>query len=551
MLEKLTIKNYALVDEIAINFKPGLSVLTGETGAGKSVIIGALAACLGGRIDRDQVRHGSDKAVSEAIFQIHPKHKSKTNRSAGASSSSKKAENTKRLILRREISRSGASRAFLNGRAINLTRLKETADGIADIHSQQGQRNLIDVDHHLDFLDSYLGLAKKRDQLAGFYSEYKAEQRQLAEARRNESAMKEKLELVRFQIEELSAADIQPGQEKELELDRRRLDSMRHIIETGQMIVSQLGEGDHDILSRLAGLDKSLCEIAELDLQFKPDAELMTESVISLNEMKQNLEGYLSRLSDDPARLDQINERLAEIYQLKRKYDTDEAGLAEKLIELKKDFDGVSDYKSLIIELEGRLQKARQSYFELALEISEKRSKGSARMEKAILKHLADLALSKAEFEIKFQREFDEDGFDLNGEKVAGLPRGLETIEFFISTNPKEPLRPLVKIASGGELSRILLAILIVLAGKYRIPTIIFDEIDTGIGGQTATKLAEKLKELSIEHQVVVISHLPVVAKLADNHLAVSKKISSGRNVITVDELSGKRVKLELARMGS
>lgn len=545
MLEKLAIENYALVDKIEIDFKPGLTVLTGETGAGKSVIIGALAASLGGRIDRDHIRHGSSKAVAEATFA------SSARSFAQAKTISKKSNSNDHQILRREINRSGSSRAFINSEAVNIARLKESAERLADIHSQQGQRNLIDVDRHLDFLDSYLSLTKKRAILAELFGEYTKCRKQLADARRNETAMKEKLELVSFQIKELSLAEISPGQEKELEIDKRRLDSMRHIIETGQQIVTEMSQGDHALLDRLANLNKSITEIAELDSHIKADAEMMAESLISLNELRQNLEGYLSRLTDDPAQLEQINERLAEIYRLKRKYETDEAGLAEKLIELKKEFDGISDYKSLIGELERKSEQARKLYFELALEISGKRSKGAGKMEKAILKHLGDLALPKAEFKIRFHREFDEDGFELDGEKVAGLPYGLETIEFFISTNPKEPLRPLVKIASGGEISRILLAILIVLAGKYKIPTIIFDEIDSGIGGQTAHKLAHKLKELSNERQVIVISHLPIVAKLADNHLAVSKKVASGRNIIAVEELTGRLVTKELSRMKS
>ncbi|MDD4052325.1 MAG: DNA repair protein RecN, partial [candidate division Zixibacteria bacterium] len=235
--------------------------------------------------------------------------------------------------------------------------------------------------------------------------------------------------------------------------------------------------------------------------------------------------------------------------RLRKKYQTDEAGLLEKLEELRDFSGGAGDYETLIKNLTRQVAETRTAYHEAALIISKKRRQAAAQLEKKVERELADLAMEKTRFRIDFVTEHDDDGFDLDGETVKAWPHGLENAEFLIAANPNEPLRPLVKVASGGEMSRIMLALLTVSAGKYKLPTIIFDEIDTGIGGRTAFKLADKLKELSSRHQVITISHLPAIAAVADHHLAVEKRLKAGRNLITVREVSGAESKKELARM--
>jgi DNA repair protein RecN (Recombination protein N) len=544
LLKRLTIHNYALVEQVEIDFRPGLTALTGETGAGKSVIIGALLLAVGERADKDFVRHGARKTSIQAVFDLN--------------ASSLPVDDIghlldtpidSTLIFRREISRSGSSRAYANDSATPLARIKDAASLLADFHSQQGQRSLLDIAQHIHFLDSFAGLTTPVEKLAERYEAFTRLEKLLHEARSNAAAMRDKLELINFQIDELTKARVLVGEENQLESERRRLASIQTLMETGQNIITAISEDENAIVATLSQLEKRLRDAAEIDKNLVDDAKIFSESIVNLNELTRNLQAYLSRLEDDPQRLDEINERLSLLYRLKKKYGTDEAGLIEKLEKLKEESQGVSDYDSMIKELTARSEKARKDYLDLAVEVSAKREKAAPRLEKAIQKHLSDLAISKARFRIDFQREYDRNGFEIDGETVAAYPHGLENAEFLISTNPNEPIKPMVKIASGGELSRIMLALLSVIAGKYKLPTIIFDEIDTGIGGVTAKKLAVKLKELSKKHQVIVISHLPVIAAHADHNLAVSKELKGGRNVITVTEVTGDALESELARM--
>jgi DNA repair protein RecN (Recombination protein N) len=544
LLKKLTIKNYALVETIEINFGLGLTVLTGETGAGKSVIIGGLALTLGGRADRDHIRHGTPKASVETTFEIDtsPRLKKKLKQELESPCDSQ-------ICLGREISKAGASKCFLNGSPIVLGKIRDAAPLLVDLHSQQGHRRLIEPDQHLRFLDSFAGVTKAAEKLAEHYHYFITLEKQLHEAKSNAAAMQEKLELINFQINELAGAGLRVGEESELEEERKRLESVRTLMETGQTAMAAISENDDAIISVLTQLEKQLQSASKIDQQLEPEASLLSESVINLNELTRNLESYLSRLEDNPDRLEEINARLAELYRLRKKYGTDEAGLPDKLEELKKQSLGAEDFDSLIKNISEKLTDTKKAYLDLALEVSDKRKAEAVRLEKKVEKQLTDLAISKSRFKIDFQTECDENGFEVYGEMIAAYPHGLENIEFLISTNPNEPLKPLAKIASGGELSRIMLALLTVIAGKYQLPTIIFDEIDTGIGGVTANRLAEKLKELSKKHQVITISHLSAIAIVADHHLAVSKSLKNGRNIISVNEVKGGKLKKELARM--
>jgi DNA repair protein RecN (Recombination protein N) len=543
LLGKLILKNYALVDQIEIDFGPGLTVLTGETGAGKSVIIGGLLLTLGGRSDKEFIRHGEKKASAEARFDL-----------SGSPLSRRIREQFEiplnaSLSLSREVWATGLSRGYVEGRPENISKIRRAASVLADFHSEQGHRHLLEAERHIDFLDSFAGLSGDVEKLARLFEEFTSLNKQLNEAKNNAAAAREKLELINFQIDELTKSNIRIGEEEELESERKRLESVQTLMDTGRTIINEVGENDDCVLSILSGLDKQLKNAAGIDRQLSGEASLLTESVINLNEMTRNLESYLSGLEDNPQRLEFVNARLVELYRLKKKYNTNEAGLPARLEELKNQSQGAGDYNMLIKSLSEKLTESRAAYHNLALAVSEKRKKAAGRLEKKVVEQLADLAIAKARFKIDFQYEPDENGFDLDDEKIKASPHGLENIEFLISTNPNEPLRPLIKIASGGEVSRIMLALLTVIAGKYKLPTIIFDEIDTGIGGRTAIKLAEKLKELSKKHQVITISHLPAIAAKADHHLAVTKSLKNGRNIISIKKVTGPELKREIKRM--
>jgi DNA repair protein RecN (Recombination protein N) len=543
LLKKLTIQNYALIDRVEIEFHPGLTVLTGETGAGKSVIIGGLLLALGARADKEFIRHGQDRASAEAVFGLSPVSSSRRK------SGTQEAADDGDVRLSRELLQSGTSRAYIDDHLENMAAIREKAAALADFHSQQGQRHLLDVEHHLEILDSFAGLTADAEGLKGTFARLAALEKQLKEAQADAEAMRQKLELVNFQIEELTKAEIKAGEEERLTEERRRLESVQTLAETGQAVIAAVSEADDSILTVLAQLDRRLAEAAKIDARLAGDAAMLSESVINLNELTRNLESYLSRLEDNPERLDEINARQAELYRLRKKYQTDEAGLLAKLEELRNFSGGAGDYETLIGNLTRQTAESRKAYHEAAVSMSRKRRQAAAQLEKKVERELADLAMEKTRFRIDFAVEHDPEGFELDGEMVKAWPHGLENAEFLIAANPNEPLRPLVKVASGGEMSRIMLALLTVSAGKYKLPTIIFDEIDTGIGGRTAFKLAEKLKELSSRHQVITISHLPAIASVADHHLAVEKRLKGGRNLIMVREVTGAESKKELARM--
>ncbi|MCK5125413.1 MAG: DNA repair protein RecN [candidate division Zixibacteria bacterium] len=532
------------MDQIEIDFSPGLTVLTGETGSGKSVIIGGLLMTLGGRSDKELVRHGTKKTIAESIFSLPSKSKVKQALPGPGRTTARAL-----VSLTREVTSGGNSKAFIDTKQASLAKVRELASVLCDLNTQQGQRNLLNSEKHILFLDSFAGLNTQVEKLKELFNDFASLEKELADSRKNASALREKLELIRFQIDELTKADIEPGEESALDDERKRLESVQTLMETGQTIVHTLTESDTSINTALSHIDNKLQCAANIDKQLKDDAGLLSESVINLNELSQNIQSYLSRLESNPQRLEVINERLSELYHLRKKYNTDENGLAEKLKELSKQSLGSADINSHIQALKGNLQKARDEYFTIAKQISQKRHKTAGNLQKKLKKELADLAIDQAEFTINFITEFDESGFELDGQKVRALPSGLETIEFLLATNPNEPVRPLVKIASGGEISRIMLALLTVIAGKYKFPTIVFDEIDTGIGGQTAIKLGQKLKQLSQKHQIITISHLPAVASQADHHLVVRKHRQGKRNVISIDQLTGKEIKKELDRM--
>ncbi len=544
MLRKLTIQNYALVDHIEINFGPGLTVLTGETGAGKSIIIGGLLLALGGRSDRELIRHGRQKAEAEASFDLPAFAPLRQ-----MIEDFRLPDSGDAIRIRREVWESGSSKGYVNGRPENLATIRSLGERLADFHSQQGQRHLLEVDKHLWFLDSYAGLSAAAETLAGFYDDYTAAAKRLADARTNAAALQDRLELITFQITELEQSHVHIGEDDELSQERKRLESVQALAEAGQAVVAAVSESDGAILTMLSQLERRLSEAATIDSRLADDLGLLSESVVNLKELTRSLQGYLSRLEDDPQRLEEINARQAELYRLRKKYNIDEAGLLTKLEELRRETMGAEDVAALIARLAEQSDKSRQTYLDLARSLSAARRKAAPTLERQVGAQLADLAIAEARFKIDFVTERDDDGFECDGTKVKACPHGLESVEFLISTNPNEPLRPLVKIASGGELSRIMLALLTVIAGKYRLPTIIFDEIDAGIGGRTAVKLARKLKDLSRRHQVLTISHLPAIAEVADHHLAVSKSPKAGRNIISVKEVSGAEAVKELHRM--
>jgi DNA repair protein RecN (Recombination protein N) len=547
MIKRLQIENFALVEKVEIEFEDGMSVLTGETGAGKSIIVGALACLLGEKADKDDIRSGAKLAVIEGDFQI-----------AGFPDMENmlqelEIEHDENLItLRREITLTKSSKCFINGRLIKLNRLKNITVNLAELFGQHSHQLLLDEKNHPAFLDRFARLTDKVDTLRQLYWEWDNTKKELIRLRSRIEIEKKERELLLFQKEEIEKANIYPGEEEELISEKKILDSSQLLGEKSSTILSLLEQNENSALETLNICRKELSGITDLDESLVKRAELLNQAIINLEELRSEIEAYLSDIPNNPERLEEINLRLDEIYRLKKKYGGSEESILSTLEKINEQLQkniNVDDRISLLENKEIRLFK---KYETLALDISAIRKKASAKLRQLVIKELNKLGIDSADFNYEFIYEDDTNGIRLANRIVKPTPEGLETGRFLISANPGEPLKPLAKTASGGEISRIMLALKAAdrkLHKKYE-PLLVFDEIDSGIGGETANTVAKRLLELSGDYQLLVISHLHQIASVGDFHYAVTKiDTKSKRKTISVRKLNKTEKNREIRRM--
>ena len=544
MLTRLSISNVALVDNVDLHFDPGLTVLTGETGAGKSVIVNALSLVLGDRADREYVRHGADEATIEATFDVSAMparyKKEFSDYIAG-----------NLLTVRREISRDGNSKVRINYSVSTVTRLRELTEPMAEIVGQHASQMLMNEDNHLLFLDFFASLDDARESVGRIYADWEKTARELRKVReRREQLIKER-ELLLFQKNEIQSADIRSGEEEELNQERRILDSSRALMASAAAIQEMLDGEDMSALQLLRNAAKELDKMAEIDSSLETQSSQLTEIDFQISEIRQFIEQYGSSIPDDPARLEEINERLDEIYRMKKKYGGSEEAVLQTLAQINEQLQDRPDIDSLIDRLERDYESHRQAYTKEALALSEARHKAADYLQKLVIKELTELAIDNGGFEFEFVYEDYADGIVIDGRAVRPFPYGLESGRFLFSANPGEPLKSLVKTASGGEISRVLLALKAAekKANKLFHSLLVFDEVDAGIGGQTAVEVGKKLKKLSENSQLIVITHLHQIAMLADHHYVAEKKTKKSRAVISVDRLDSAGRKAEIDRM--
>jgi len=550
MLRRLYIKNFALVHELAIEFAPGMNVLTGETGAGKSVIIGALAQVLGERADKDDIRSGEKTAVVEAEFDIGP--------SDGITELLNENGfdiDSDSLLIRKEIfSSDRATRLFVNDHQITVKTLKDLADRLAQLYGQHSHQLLIDEKNHLSFLDSFAGLTGEVENVSTIFVDWQNAEQRLKAAIRRKTESEKNRELMQFQKQEIEKAKVRSGEEEELLSERKILDSAALL---GQKCAAVLNILDGDENSLLSGMNvcmKELGHILPVDKNLEPLGEMLDNASINLEELRTGLESYMSSIPDDPNRLEEINLRLDEIYRLKKKYGGSEEAILKTLDEINAELGRMDNFDQDIAIFRKRTEDYRKDYAQNATALSKKRKKSAAMLAKAVKKELAELAIGDAGFECEFIYTDDSDGIEFDNRRLKPEPTGLEDIRFMFSANPGEPLKPLSSTASGGEISRVMLALKTAEQAqrKQGQPLLVFDEIDAGIGGRTALAVAEKLKVLGKDNQLLVITHLHQIATLADNHFAVEKVSSadkSQRRVIAVTRLDSKDRSREIQRM--
>jgi len=548
VLTELRIQNFAIIQDLTLAFSDGLVVLTGETGAGKSIILDALNAVLGGRVDVNDIRRGADKAVIEADFRLEA-----LNLAAVRDLLEPEGlwEENDLLTLSREIRAGGRSLARVNGRSVSLALQSELGALLADIHGQSEHLSLLKVRYHLDLLDRF---AHQEDTLNAYtllYRQWLAARAELHELVNLQQYAKDRADMLKYQIQELEAARLKTEEEADLRQERTLLANAETLHSLSRQALSALDEGADalPVTDLLGEAVHALTELARIDPQMSGMSERAAQALNTLSEIAYELRGYLENIEFNPARLDQIEERLNTLNFLKRKYGGSVESAKAYLQKAQDELGKVENVDEQISEVEQKISQITQELGLLAAKLSLERHSAAQKLENGVETGLQNLQMKDARFRVHFTLEPDPDGLDLDGQRVAFDATGADRVEFLIETNPGEGFKPLVKIASGGETSRLMLALKHVLAEADQIPTLVFDEIDQGIGGRVGVVVGQMLWQLGREHQVMCVTHLPQLAAYGDQHLRVSKQEVEGRTLTQVLELDKNARKEELAGM--
>ncbi len=536
MLTELRIANFAIIDQLSLECARGLHVLTGETGAGKSIIIDAIALLVGGRADEGLIRAEAEEAMLEAAFAVP----TKSRLAARLREEGLLGDGEEELIVRRVLSRAGRHKLYVNGSLTPLRTLQSLAGTLIDIHGQHEQQSLLSVQSQLDALDAFGRLREVREGYAQAYADWRACQRAREELAALLSERSQREELLRFQFRELQEADVTAGEDTTLQAERNRLAHGHRLNELSQASYGTLYESEASLLGALGAVRDNLKELASIDSQTAEWLTLCESATAQLRELAHRLREYRDGLDQDPARLAQVEDRLDRLHRLTKKYGGSESALLAKRDELQKEIDALDSGDTRLAEWDGKLADARQQVDKLAERLSRDRNKAVRKLAAAVAAELAALRMERTRFEVAIDTDRTESGLG---------PSGRDRVEYRFSANEGEPLQPLARVASGGELSRVMLAMKTVLAEADGVPILIFDEIDAGIGGAAAAVMGERLKALADYHQVFCITHLPQIASQADVHYVIEKDVVKKRSVTRVRKLDLTGRREEVARM--
>ena len=528
MLSRLYIESFALIERAEIEFGPGLNVITGETGAGKSILMGALNAILGAPASADLVRSGAEKCIVEGLFEAD---------SEGEDDGVSVFEDGQ-LILRREIRAQGRSRSFVNGAALPFKNLHRLGRQLVDLHGQHEHQTLLDVENHRRFLDETGRLTDLADEVARAYRDFVDSDRSLQRLIAERQDLHNDAELHRFQLDEIRRIAPEPNEEEDLEREVRVLENQKSLVDTTAQLRHTLYEDEDSIVDQLGKARRSLSQLSETDPALQAQAQSLEELIAGVGDIAGQLSEYGRRLQADPERLEQARDRLHSLRTLRRKYgDTlaDVIALAQRLE------DGESQSQQLeqeIHRVENGRDRCLEEFSRCCVDLSRRRQDACGKLARAVEEGLRPLGMAHAAFSVGLQRRETPDGVvEENGRRFAADEHGLEKVELSVSANAGEAPRPLTRVASGGEISRIMLVLKEIIAHRDFVSTLVFDEIDAGISGRIAAAVGRKLQRLAESHQVVVITHLPQIASLADRHFAVHKRIRKGRTVTEVNLL--------------
>jgi len=543
MLRELQIKNFAVIDQAALELGTGLNVLTGETGAGKSIILNALGLISGGRATSDVIRHNEEEATVEAMFDEVPEAVQQKLQQAGYGTNDE-------LIIRRVVSRSGKNRIYLDGSLCPLNLLSEIGPSIVHIYGQHEHHTLLKPETHLGLLDAFGGISAEAETMGKKFHALVTANQRLQNAREILEKGKKEEELLAAQAEEIAHARLRPEEEEELQAKKNILIHAEKLYQGCLEGEELLYEGESALVSRLGRYGSKLRELASIDDGLQPTVALLESALAQLEEANAELRRYAERVHFEPGALEQVEDRLTEIHRLKRKYNGTIEEILKMQAETVRELQALDRSEEEISSLERSFEAARHAAWEAASSLSVKRQRLGKRFKKEMEKEAKQLGMPDTVFEVHFLDLSDaEDAppFVIGGKKLGAL--GSDQVEFYFSPNRGEPPKPLARIASGGELSRLMLAIksLALVAGGS--PTLLFDEVDAGIGGSVAEIVGKKLKQVAASHQILCVTHLPQIAALADSHHIVRKEVVKDRTSTTVDKLKeGERIE-EVARM--
>ena len=535
MLQLLSISNIALIDDLRVEFDGALNLLTGETGSGKSIIVDALGVLIGGRFTSELLKSGAERGSIEGLFSVSPNPQLETLLENSG------LQNGDELIVRRELSATGRNKIFINNQLATQTLLRDLRPFLVDIHGQGEQQTLFDPDTHLELLDSFAGHGALRGEVAEAYERLSGLQRELATLRKDSAEKFQLVDTLQFQIEELERAQLSLGEDERLEEERRRLSNVEKLTTLCQSSYSRIYEDDDAALARLRLTLKDVEELSEFDSGFRDYVEGLESARAVLEDLSFALRDFADKLEFSPARLATIEDRLAELSRLKRKYGGSIETALEHLAQAQDRLRQIETSDEREQQLTAELQSAQQRYLQSARKLHKQRLKAATLLEKDIEEGTAEVAMENARFQVHVSTD------DTDAERIG--PTGIDRVEFYFSANVGEEVKPLARVASGGEASRLMLVLKTVSNASEFPRTIVFDEIDAGIGGRVSEAVGIKLKKLSQTNQVLCVTHQPQIARFADNHLVVQKEALDGRTSVSVNKLDRAGRVEELARM--
>ena len=515
MIKKIKIKDFAIIDDINIDFNPGLTVITGETGSGKSIILEAISSLINGKFSKSAIKYGASRSVLDLEFD--------------------------KRSYRKIYNKTGRSKSYIDEAPITQNDFLKSFESRVEFHGQNDQQIILKAENQIDFLDYFCNNKKDLTKIKIIFDDLEKCKKDLIDLNQNTAQYKQKKELLEFQLNEIQMADIKENEEEKLLQDYKKLNNQEDLIKKLNNVKQSLNDYENGVVSRLTNLSTELNQVLKYDNSVKDFTEIISSMIMQLQEMEIDIEARLSTDDFDSSRLPNIEERISLFEQLKRKYGGSIESIFENEKQIRYELNRISNYAKSDSELKNQIAELEDEYTEIAFKLSEKRKSNADTLSSMIEKSLGVLNMNHAKFDIRLSHNETDKSFIKNsGTPVKPNSKGIDQVEFYLSANPGEPLKPMSKVASGGEMSRIMLAIKTVFQDKNPVSTLIFDEIDTGISGETAQKVSKHLKKLSKYKQVICITHLPQIAISADNHLHVTKSvINSNSTSVKAEYLNG------------